>query len=127
MVTSVSSINKLEARIQELEKVQTRQMAELKISAVSIIEGFSPSNMLKSAFKNIAHSPDLRNTFINTAIGIGTGFLGKKLFIGGSGNIFKKITGTALEFLIANFVRKKIPEMKENNLQHTDKNNTGMP
>ncbi len=126
MVTSVSSINKLEARIQELEKVQTRQMAELKMSAVGIIEGFSPSNMLKSALKNVVHSPDLRSSVINTAIGIGAGFLGKKLFVGSSGSIFKKITGTALEFLIANFVRRKIPEMKENNLQHTNQNNKGM-
>ena len=126
MVTSVSSINKLEARILELEKVQALQIAELKISAIGIIEGFSPSNILKSALKNVVHSPDLRSSVINTAIGIGAGFLGKKLFVGSSGSIFKKITGTALEFLIANFVRRKIPEMKENILQHTNQNNTGM-
>lgn len=127
MLNSVSSIKTLEARIQELEKMQAFQIAELKMSAIGAIEGFSPSNMLKSALKNVAHSPDLRNSAINTAIGIGAGILGKKLFVGGSGNIFKKITGTALEFLIANFVRRKIPEMKANNLKQINKNNIDMP
>ena len=118
MATSFSSIHNLEARIKELEIVQARQMAELKISAVGIIESFSPSNMLKSALKDVVHSPDLRSTAINAAIGIGAGFLGKKLYVGNSRNVFKKITGTAVQFLIANFVRKKIPAIQNNNLQH---------
>ena len=118
MATSFSSIHNLEARIKELEIVQARQMAELKISAVGIIESFSPSNMLKSALKDVVHSPDLRSTAINAVIGIGAGFLGKKLYVGNSGNVFKKITGTAVQFLIANFVRKKIPAIQNNNLQH---------
>lgn len=118
MATSFSSIHNLEARIKELEIVQARQMAELKISAVGIIESFSPSNMLKSALKDVVHSPDLRSTAINAVIGIGAGFLGKKLYVGNSRNVFKKITGTAVQFLIANFVRKKIPAIQNNNLQH---------
>jgi hypothetical protein len=111
-------MNDLEARIMELEKRQVRQMAELKETAVGIVESFSPSNMLKSALHDVARSPDLRNSAINTAIGIGAGFLGKKLYVGNSRNIFKKVAGSAVQFLIANFVRKKIPEIRENNLLH---------
>ena len=118
MATPFSTIHDLEARIRELEKVQTRQMAELKISAIEIVESFSPSNMLKSALKDVVHSPDLRSTAINAVIGIGAGFLGKKLYVGNSRNVFKKITGSAVQFLIANFVRNKIPAIQENNLKH---------
>jgi hypothetical protein len=103
----------LETRILELEKVQATQMADLKMSAVSIVEGFSPSNMVRSALKDVVQSPDLRKTAINTAIGIGAGFLGRKLFVGRSNSIFKKISGSAVQFLITNFVRKRIPEMQE--------------
>ena len=110
----------LEGRILELEKIQARQMAELKVSAISIVESFSPSNMLKNALKDVAGSPDLRSNAINTAIGIGAGFIGRKLFVGNSKNIFKKITGSAVQFLVTNFVRKKIPELQENNLHHTE-------
>ena len=118
MVTPFSNKNDLESRIRELEKVQARQMAELKMSAVGIVESFSPSNMLKSALKDVVQSPDLRSTAINAAIGIGAGFLGKKIYVGNSRNVFKKIAGTAVQFFIANFVRKKIPVIKEINLLH---------
>jgi hypothetical protein len=111
-------MNDLEIRIRELEKVQAQQMAELKMSAVGIAESFSPSNMIRGALKDVVQSPDLRNTVINTAIGIGAGFLGRKIYVGNSNNLFKKVTGSALQFLIANFVRKKIPGIQENNLQH---------
>lgn len=111
-------MNDLETRIRELEKVQAQQMAELKLSAVGIVESFSPANMLKSALKDVVQSPDLRSTAINTVIGLGAGFLGKKLYVGNSRSLFKKITGTAVQFLVANFVRKKIPVTKENNIEH---------
>ncbi len=113
MATSVSSMNDLQARILELEKVQSQQMTELKLSAVSIVGSFTPSNMLRSALKDVVQSPDLRKTAINAAIGIGAGFLGRKIYVGRSGGLFKKITGSALQFLITNFVRKKIPEIQE--------------
>ena len=89
-------------------------MAELKEMAGNIVDSVSPAAIIRSTLKDIAVSPDLRSNVINTAIGLGTGFLGKKLFVGNSKNIFKKITGTALQFVVANFIRKKIPEMKEN-------------
>jgi hypothetical protein len=118
VATAVSIMHDLETRIQELEKVQAQQMAELKQSAIQIADSISPTNLLKNTLKDIVVSPGLRSAAIHTAIGIGAGFLGKKLYVGKSRNIFKKITGSAVEFLIANFVRKKIPAMRENNLQH---------
>jgi hypothetical protein len=121
VATSVSSISNLESRILELEKIQAQQMAELKMSAVGIVESFTPSNMLKSALQDVARSPDLRNAALNTAIGIGAGFLGRKLYVGNSKNIFKKLTGSAVQFVIANFVRKKIPQLQENNLHDNHK------
>jgi len=119
---SVSGMHDLETRILELEKLQAQQMIELKASGANIVNSLSPSNILKSALKDVAQTPDLRNTVINTAIGIGAGLLGKKLYVRGSKNIFKKISGSAMQFVIANFVRKKLPQMQNNNLQHNHEN-----
>ncbi|TMI62074.1 MAG: hypothetical protein E6H07_17600 [Bacteroidetes bacterium] len=113
MATSVSSMTSLEKRILELEKLQDQQMAEFKMSAMSMMESFSPSNMIRTALRDVVQSPDIRSAAINTAIGMGAGLLGRKLVVGNSGNMFKKITGTAVQFLVANFVRKKIPEMQK--------------
>ena len=112
----------LETRILKLELVQKQQIAELKTSAADIVDSISPSNLLKSALKDVALSPDLRNSAINTAIGIGAGFLGRKIYVGNSKSIFKKIAGSAVQFFIANFVRKNIPEMHKNNLLQTHEN-----
>jgi hypothetical protein len=120
VATSVSSIDDLNTRIMELEKVQSLQMAELKLSAVGVMESLSPSNLLRGALKDVTQSPDIRRTAINTAIGIGVGFVGKKMFVGNSSNVFKKIAGSAVQFLIANFVRKKIPDIKEHNTSNNN-------
>jgi hypothetical protein len=122
--TAVSGIHHLETRILELEQLQARQTDELRASAAHLVDSFSPFNLLKSALIDTVQSPGLRNTAINTAIGIGAGFLGKKIYVGKSKNIFKKIAGTAVQFLLANFVRKKIPEMKESNGQLGHHNQT---
>jgi hypothetical protein len=115
-------MNDLETRIQKLEQVQAQQMLELKASVADILDSISPANLLKSALKDVVQSPDLRNKALNTAIGIGAGLLGQKLYVGGSKNIFKRISGSAIQFLIANFVRKKIPEIQKNNLENGHEN-----
>jgi hypothetical protein len=115
-------MNDLENRILKLEQVHARQMSDLKDSAASIVDSISPANLLKSALKDVVQSPDLRNSAINTAIGIGVGFLGKKLFVGNSKNIFKKVSGSAVQFLIANFVRNKIPGLQKNNQDQSHEN-----
>ena len=116
----------LETRILELKQVQAQQMVELNVSAADILESISPASMLRSALTDVAQSPELRNNAIHTAIGIGAGFLGKKIYQGNSKNIFRKITGTAIEFLIANFVRKKIPEIQKKNLRHIHETSTNV-
>ena len=120
MVNTISATDSLQLKIKQLEQLQKEQLADLKNSAVSLVGSFSPSQILRSTLQDITSSPDLKTAAINTAIGIGAGYLGKKLYVGNSKNIFKKVTGSAFQFLIANFVRNKIPEIKENNLHHQE-------
>ena len=114
--------NGLQQKIEQLEQLQLEQVADLKNSAAALLDTFSPSQMLRGVLRDITTSPDLRSAAINTSIGIGAGFIGQKLYVGHSKNIFKKIAGSAIQFLIANFVRNKMPETKENNFNHLHKN-----
>ncbi len=114
MGNSTSHMRTLENRILQLEKQQAQQMAELKISGSNIVQSFTPANMLKSAFQDIKSTPGLRATALDTAIGIGTGFISRKLMMGRSNSIFRKIAGNAVQFLVTNLVRKKIPQIREN-------------
>lgn len=114
MATTVSSMNDLETRIRELEQVEARQIAELKQSAAGIAESLNPAKLLKTAFKDVTQSPGLRRNVINTAIGLGAGFISRKLFVGKSTNMFKKMAGSAMQLLITTIVRKKMPDNNKN-------------
>jgi hypothetical protein len=117
VATTVSSMNDLATRIRELEQVEARQIAELKQSAAGIAESLNPVKLLKTAFKDAAHSPDLRRNVINTAIGLGAGFISRKILVGRSTNLFKKVAGSAMQLLITTIVRNKMPDGNTNEQQ----------
>lgn len=102
----------LQRRLDELKQQEKIQTAELRESFGTLVESISPSSILKNSVQEIVSSPGLRSNLLNTAVGIGAGMIGKKLFVGKSGNIFKKIGGTAVEFFLSNFVRNKIAKQQ---------------
>jgi len=106
-------MEKLDARIRELELLQDQQKEDLRNSFHELTDHLSPANLVKSAMRNVISTPGLRSTAIDTAIGAGAGLLGKKLIVRGSGNILRKMAGTAVQFILTNFVRNKMPEVKE--------------
>jgi hypothetical protein len=107
-------MTRIEQRIAELEQLQAQQLAELKLAAGQVIKSISPANLLGSAIRDLGRSPELRTTILDTALGIGAGYLGRKLYVGKSGNLLKQVTGSALELLVSNFVQKKMPEFRQN-------------
>jgi hypothetical protein len=111
----VSGLPDLETRILKLKQLQAEQVTDLKDSFARLVDSVSPSNLFISALNDVAQSPGLRTTAIHTALGIGAG---NKIFAGHSKNIFKSIPRTAVWLLIANFVRKKIPQIKEDHLKY---------
>ncbi len=117
MPTKVSNTDDLELKILELERRHAQQVGELKNSAAGIVDSMSPSNMIKNVLSDIKSAPGLKAAAIDTAIGIGTGFLGRRLFVGNSRNIVRKIAGSALQFLLTNVVRKRMPALREDKMK----------
>jgi hypothetical protein len=120
----VNNFNDLENRIEELESLREVQKEELKENFRAVAHELSPVNILRKGMHEIVQAPGMKATAIDTAIGSGLGFIGKKLFVRGSGNIFRKFAGSALEFVIANVVRNKIPAIrnKKREMQQQDPN-----
>ena len=115
MAAALTGAALLEARLAELKRQEREQSHALKASLQELVDSISPSGIFKSSLKEVVSSPDLRESILDTAIGIGAGVVGKKLFVGRSDNIFKKLGGTALEFVLANFVRSKLPGFRHKN------------
>lgn len=113
MKNEISASDNLARRIRELEMRQEHQIADLKSDFEELGESLNPKNMIKAAMRTVVSTPGLKATTLDTAISLGAGFLGRKLVVRKSGNFFRKIAGTAVQFVLTNIVRNKIPELKK--------------
>lgn len=103
---NITSIAELKKAIQllEMEQAITRQL--LIDQFLLTYESLKPVNILKNTLKDISSSPYLIENIIGTALGLGTGYLSKKIIVGASGNIIRKIFGSVLQFGVTNLVAK---------------------
>lgn len=118
MKNEISAGDNLARRIRELELRQEHQLADLKSDFEELGESLNPKNMLKAAMRTVVSTPGLKATTLDTAISLGAGFLGKKLIVRNSGNLLRKIAGTAVQFILTNMVRNKIPQLKKDHAHH---------
>jgi len=90
-----------------LEYKQDRELMILKEQFQLTYESLKPVNLIKNAFSEITHSPDIKGNIINNVIGLSTGYLSKRILLGSSHNPIKRILGSVLQFVVANVVTKK--------------------
>ncbi len=102
----------LNALIITLKKKRAFELDLVKNQLHDVCESLTPSNLIKEVFHEVTHSPEIKNTLTDNAIGLGTGFLFKKLFVGNSDNFGKKIVGTFIQFGLANIVTKHLDQIK---------------
>ena len=120
MSRQVSKSDNLQNKIDQLVQLQAEQMADLKDSATQLMSSLSPAQMLRSTLKEVTASPDLRGAAIDTALGIGAGFISRKLYVRKSHNLISKIAGPALQFFITSFVRNKLSKRRHNKEETPD-------
>ena len=101
---NITSAAGLKNAIQLLEAEQAVKGQLLKEQFYLTYESLKPVNLLKSTLNDIASSPYLIDNILGTAMGLATGYLSKKIFIGASGNIFRKLFGSILQFGVTNVV-----------------------
>lgn len=113
MKKSVDDMFDLNVQIKALEAREKSQVAEIKSSAKQLASSLSPKNIIKSAVRNVIASPDVKANALDMAVGAAAGSIGRKIIVGGSGGVIRKITGTAVKFILANFIRNKLPGVKK--------------
>jgi len=125
----ITSIEVLKNEILILEAEQTVKGELLKEQFFITYESLKPVNLLISTLEDISSSPHLLNNLAGTGIGLASGYLSKKIFIGTSGNIIRKLIGSILQIGVANFVAKHSDAIKsfgqaiiQHILNRTDRN-----
>lgn len=96
----------LKDAILELEAKKTVTEEALKRQFHETLEAFKPSNILKNTVSEVSASPQFKNNLLNLAVGLGAGYLTKKIAVGKKAGLLARTMGTALQFGVASFVAK---------------------
>jgi hypothetical protein len=101
---NITSKAGLKDAIQLLEAEQAIKGQLLKDQFYLTYESLKPFNLLMHTLKEISSSPYLIDNISGTAMGLAGGFLSKKIFVGTSGNLIRKLIGSILQFGVTNIV-----------------------
>lgn len=109
---NITSAQGLKNAIQSLEVEQAEKLQQMKEQSLLAVEMLRPSNLIKSAVKDFVSSPHLLNNMLDTGVGLATGFLSRKLFIGTSVNIFRKLFGSVLQLGVTSVATQNSDSIK---------------
>jgi hypothetical protein len=101
---TITSIAELKNAIVLLEAEQDIKAQLLKEQFFITYESLKPVNLLKSSFHEVVSSPYLMDDILGTLLGLVSGFLSKKIVVGASGNLLRKLMGSVLQFGVTNIV-----------------------
>lgn len=109
---NITSTAGLKDAIQLLEVEQTSNRQLLKEQFHLTYESFKPVNLLRNTLENIGSSPNLVDNITGNALGLASGYLIKKIVVGSSGNMFRKLLGIMLQVGVSNVVIQHPDAMK---------------
>ncbi len=109
---NINTESELRAAILQLESTQALEKKILKEQFHLTYESMKPINLIKSTFKDVAASTDIKDNLLNAGVGLGVGYITKVVFQGASHSPLRKLFGTVLEFGIANVVAKNPEAVK---------------
>jgi len=90
--------------IQLLEVEHAHKEQQLKLQFHRTYESLKPVNILKNTFNDITSSTSITDSILGAVMGGASGFLSKKIAVGSSHNIFKKILGSVIQVGVSSVV-----------------------
>jgi hypothetical protein len=101
---TITSTVALKNAIKLLEAEHAVKGQLLKEQFYMTYESLKPVNLIRNTLHDISSSPYLIDNILGTSIGIASGFLTNKIFVGRSGSIIRNLLGTILQFGVTNVV-----------------------
>lgn len=102
----------LKEAIQILEAEQTAKGLILKEQLYITYETLKPINIIKKTLQDVSASPYLIDNILGSAVGMTSGFLSKRIFVGTSGSLLRKLLGSILQFGVTNAVAQHTDTIK---------------
>jgi hypothetical protein len=95
---NITTVADLKNAIRLLEAEQDVNSQLLKEQFYLTYESLKPVNLLRRTLKDISSEPDILNNLLGSVTGLVSGYLSNKVFVGRSGNLFRKLIGAVLQF-----------------------------
>jgi hypothetical protein len=93
----IETVMELRNAIQQLEDKQAIEWPKLKAQFLGFVETLRPSNLMRTAFKQIISEPILKTTVGNVIFNLTTGFIVSRIFPGKAiGPLARLIAGTVV-------------------------------
>jgi len=108
----ITSTIELKDAIRSLEEKHSIQGQFLKEHFFLILESIKPVNIIKNTFKEVVSAPDLMSNILSSTIGLTVGYISNKTIVGSSGNLFRKLMGTILQFGATSLIIKNPEAIK---------------
>lgn len=96
-MATITNMEELDIEILRLETQQAEEKRILKSEFKTLFESLKPANIIKSTFADLTGSDNVQHNVVNYAIGMASGLLSKKLFIGGSHNPLTRLVGNLVQ------------------------------
>jgi hypothetical protein len=110
----IQNADDLKEVIAELEKKKEAEEAAMKYQFHETYETYKPANILKNTLSEVSASPKFRHNLLNVALGLGAGYLSRRLMVGRQAGILKRVIGTAVQFGVTSLIAKKGAESDPN-------------
>ena len=107
VMDKIHNTDDLKQAIKILESKKDVDESALKNQFNETYETFKPANILKNTLAEVSSSPKFKHHLLNIALGLGAGYLSRKLVIGRSAGLLKRVVGTALQFGVTSLIAKK--------------------
>jgi hypothetical protein len=108
----ITTIAELKNAIQILEFEQALKEQELKEEVYLIYENLKPVNLIRNTLAEVASSPYLMDNILGATVGLATGYVSKKIVVGRSGSLIRKLLGAVLQFGVTNVVAQNSDTIK---------------
>lgn len=102
----IKTQHELRAAILRLEYQQSEDGRALKEQFHLAYNSVKPANIILNTLKDLGDSNFVKDGFLNTSVGLGTGYLSKMIFQGIVNSPVKKLLGSVLMYGITNFVSR---------------------
>lgn len=97
--------------------LRQEQQYEVDLSALKqqfdiAYESLKPINLIKNLVHEVSTSPEIKSDMLDNLIGLGTGYISKKLLLDTSNSPIKQGFGYLLQFAVGNAVSKHTDTIK---------------